>query len=72
MGKKYRTFLVKDWQYFFFFQKKFLVYPILTNFTQRKRKTYGVNDLLVLSIISIIVYLFSWKKYYFTHLKTTA
>ena len=71
MGKKYGTFLVKDWQCFFL-EKTFLVYPILTNFTQRKRKTYGANDLLVLSIISIIVYLFSWKKYYFTHLKTTA
>ena len=47
------------------------MYPFLTDFTQRKRKTYA-NDLLALSLVSIIVYIYSLgKKFYRTYLKTT-
>ena len=35
--------LYKDWQQLFL-EEKFLVYPALIIFTQRKRKTYDAND----------------------------
>ena len=48
------------------------MYPTLTNFTQGKRKTYDANDLSALSLVSIIVYIYSFgKKFYWTYLKTT-
>ena len=58
---------------FFFTKETFLVYPTLTNFTQRKRNKYDANDLLALSLVSIIVYMyFLGKKFNVTYLKTTA
>ena len=55
-----------------FSKETFLAYPTLTYFTQRKRKTRDANGLLVLSLISIIVYIYSLgKKFYCTYLKTT-
>ena len=52
--------------------KHLVVYPTITNFTQRKRKTYDVNDLLTLSLVSIIAYIYSLgRKIYCTCLKTT-
>ena len=42
----------------FFSKETFQVYPTLTNFTQRKRKTHYANDLLALSLVSIIVYVY--------------
>ena len=48
------------------------MYLTLTNFTQRKRKTFDGNDLLTLSVINIIVYIYSLrKKFYCTYLKIT-
>ena len=47
------------------------MYPTFTNFTERKRKSHDANDLLELSRVSILVYIYSLgKKFYFTHLKT--
>ena len=46
----------------FFSKEKFLVYRILTTFTQRKRKTYA-NDLSALSHVSIIVYFYCFFLY---------
>ena len=41
--------------------------------TQRKRKTYDANDLLALSLVRIIIYIYSLgKQFCFTYLKTTA
>ena len=40
----------------FFLKKSFLVYPTLTNSNQTERKTYDANDILALSLGSIIVY----------------
>ena len=37
----------------------------LKNHTQGKRKTYNVSDLLVLSLVGEIVYLYSWEKVLF-------
>ena len=37
--EKIRNIFCKDWQHFIL-KETFLVYPALTNFTQRKRKTY--------------------------------
>ena len=51
--EKIRNVSRKDWQRFFP-KETFLVYPTLTNFTQRKRKTYDANDLLGHSLASII------------------
>ena len=39
-----------------FLKKSFLVYPTLTNSNQTERKTYDANDILALSLGSIIVY----------------
>ena len=50
----------------------FLVYSALTNFTQKKRKTYDANDLLALYLVSTIVYIYSLgNEFYCTYLKTT-
>ena len=69
--EKIREVSYKDWQCFFP-KETFLVYPILTSFTQRKRETYDANDLLTLSLFGIIVYIYSLgKKFYGTYLKTT-
>ena len=38
------------------------MYPTLTNLAQRKRKTYDANDLLALSLVSIINYIYSLGK----------
>ena len=43
----------------FFLKETFLVYPSLTNFNQRKRKTDDANDLLALSLVSIMAYVYS-------------
>ena len=52
-------------------KETFLVYPGLTNFTERKRKFYDVNDPLALLLLSIIAYIYSLgKKFYCTYLKT--
>ena len=45
-----------------------LVYPTLTNFTQRKRKTYDANDSLVLSLVNIIAYIYSLGKKFYVHI----
>ena len=39
-----------------FSKETFQVYPTLTNFTQRKRKTIDTNDLSALSLVSLVVY----------------
>ena len=71
--EKMRNFSYKDWQRFFFSKETFVVYPTLTNFTQRNRKTYDANDLLALLPASIIGYIYSpGRKFYCTYLKTTA
>ena len=55
-----------------FSKETFLLYLTLTNFTQRMRKTYDANDLLALSLASIIVYICSYgEKIYCTYSKTT-
>ena len=70
--EKIRNVSYKDWP-LVFAKETFLVYPTLINVTQRKRNTYGDNDLLALSIVSIMVYIYSpRKKIYGTYLKTTA
>ena len=57
----------------FFPEVLFLVHPILTNFLQRKRKMHDANDLLALSLVSIILHIHSFgKTFYCTYLKTTA
>ena len=49
------------------------MYPTLTNFIQRKRKSYDANNLIALSLVNIIVYIYSiGKRFYCTYLKTTA
>ena len=48
-----------------FLEETFLVYPNFKNFTQRKRKTYNVNDLSALSLVSIIVYIYYLGKKWF-------
>ena len=64
--------LCKDWQRYFS-KETFLLYPSLINFTQRKKKTYDTNDdLSMLSLVSIIVFIYSLgKKFYCTNLKRT-
>ena len=53
-------------------KETFLVYPTFSNFTQRNRKTYDANDLLALSLVNVIVYIYSLgKKFDCTYLKTT-
>ena len=47
---------------FVYSKETFLVYPTLTNFTQRKKKAYDASDLSPLSLISIIVYIYSLEK----------
>ena len=48
------------------------VYPTLTNFTQRKKKPYDANALSALSLVSIVVYIYSVGKiFHCTCLKTT-
>ena len=48
------------------------MYPTLTNFTQRKKKAHDVNDILALSPVSTIVYIYSLgKKFDCTDLKVT-
>ena len=68
--EKYELFHIKTGNVFFA-KETFLVYPTLTDFTQRKRNKYDANDLLALSLVSMIVYILSWKKSYDTYLKTT-
>ena len=64
--------MCKDWQRYFS-KETFLLYPSLINFTQRKKKTYDTNDdLSMLSLVSIIVFIYSLgKKFYCTNLKRT-
>ena len=53
-------------------KETFLVYPTLTSFTQKKRKTHNANDLLTLLLIGIIVNIyFLRKKLYCTYLNVT-
>ena len=48
------------------------MYPTLTNFTQRKKKTHDVNGILALSPVSTIVDIYSFgKKFDCTYLKVT-
>ena len=50
-----------------------LLYPTVTEFSQRKRKTENVNDLLVLSLVCLMGHMYSLgKKFYSTYLKTKA
>ena len=64
--KKIRNFSYKDWQHFFFKRK----ISSISHLTQGKRKTYVANDLLALSLVNIIVYIyFLGKKFYCTYLK---
>ena len=57
---------------FCFSKETFPLYPALTDFTQRKRKTYDSNDLLALLLVSIIGHIYSLgKKIYCIYLKTT-
>ena len=37
-------------------------YPTLTKFSQRRRKTYDANVLLTLSLVSMIVFIYSLGK----------
>ena len=46
----------------------FLVYSTLTNFTQRKRKTYDANDLSAFSLVIIIFYIYSLGKKFFVYI----
>ena len=46
-----------------FFERKFLLHTTLTNFTQRKRKPYHANDILALSLVSVIIYIKSFILY---------
>ena len=39
--------------FFIFLKETFLVYPTLTNFTQRKGKTYDANDLMAVSLVGV-------------------
>ena len=57
-GKKYERFLVKI-AHISFSLETFLVYPTVT---QRKRKTYDANDLLALSLVSIIALIYFLEK----------
>ena len=69
--EKKRNGSYKDWQRFFS-KETFVVYPTLTNFTQRKREMYDPNYLLALSLIIIIVRIYSHgKKFNYTNLKTS-
>ena len=68
MGK-IQNILYKDGQRFFLRKETCLVYPTLTNFTQRKRKTYDANDLLVLSLVNIIAYTYSLGKKFYVHIQ---
>ena len=52
----------------FFAKETFLVYPTLTDFTQRKRNKYDANDLLALSLVSIIVYIYYLGKSLMIHM----
>ena len=62
----YVTHVSRNKSIFFFFFG-----PASTNSFQRKRKTYDANDLLALSIVSIIVCIYSLgKKFYCTNFKT--
>ena len=58
--EKIRNVSYKDWQRIFFLKETSLVYPTLKTLPkrQRKRKTYDANDLLVLSLVSIITYIY--------------
>ena len=62
--EKMRNVSYKDWQPYF--QKK----TKKTKFSQKERKTYDANDLLALSLVRIIVYIYCiGKKFYCTYLK---
>ena len=69
--EKYETFRIKIGNVFS--KETFLVYPTLTNFTQKNRKTYDASYLLALSLVTTIVYIYSLgKKFYCPYLKTVA
>ena len=71
--EKIRNVSYKDWQRFFFLELNISSVSHLTNFTQRKRKMYDANDLLALSLVSIIDYIYSLgKQNYCKYSKTTA
>ena len=47
------------------------MHSTLSNFTLRKRKPYDTNDLSLLSLVSIIAYIYSFgKKFHCAYLKT--
>ena len=57
---------------FFFRKKDFQFIPPQQILLKKKRKTYYANDLLALSLVSIIAYIYSYgKNFYCTYLKAT-
>ena len=68
--QKIRNVSYKDWQRFF---RKNYFSRIPPQQILLKEKTYDLNDLLALSLMSVMVYInFLGKKFYCTYLKTTA
>ena len=49
----------------FFSKETFLIYPTLTNFTQKKEQKHKAIDLLALSFVSVIVYIHSIRKSFY-------
>ena len=47
------------------------MYPTLTNFNQTKRKTYDANDILALSLDSIIVSIYYHGKSFIVYISKT-
>ena len=64
--EKIRNVLYEDWQRFL--KEAFLVNLRLTEFTQRKRKMYDLNDLSALSLFSIIIYIILLEKNFVVHI----
>ena len=59
--EKLQNILYKDWKHFFS-KERFLLYPTLTNLIQKMRKTCDANNVLAISLVNIIVYIYYLRK----------
>ena len=59
--EKLQNILYKDRKHFVS-KERFLLYPTLTNLTQKMRKTCDANNVLAISLVNIIVYIYYLRK----------